>query len=365
MKLENKIGIVDVGGGYRGIYAAGVLDTCMRLGIHFDVCIGVSAGSANMASYLAGQRERNKVFYSQYGLRKQYAGMGNFLRKGSYIDLDYIYSVLSNSDGEYPLDYQGILSNSAEFLTVATEAETGRVKYFDKTYLRQNNYDIFKASSAIPFICRPYKIGGIPYYDGALADPVPVQKAFDMGCDKVVLLLTLPADTKRSQENDIKLAKRIRKKYPIAADMLEQRALRYTDGVNLAKRYVLKDKVLIIAPDDTCGVSTLCRDRDALLRFYKKACRMVRKFPIFYLDNPFSPYSSLYSVSIRSCVVSFFFLPHSKKRAASPLGCSLSFHCLYFKKGFQFLNKQRYLCHDLAMPQAFEGTNLQIWKGSL
>lgn len=275
--MGSKLGIVDVGGGFRGIYAAAVLDTCLELGIHFDVCIGVSAGSANLASYMAGQKGRNKIFYTEYGMRKEYAGMGNFLKKGSYLDLDYIYGTLSNSDGEYPLDYRAILSNPAEFLTVATEAETGRAKYFDKSYLRQDNYDIFKASSAIPFVCKPYEIGGIAYYDGALADPVPIQKAFDMGCDRVVLLLTLPLDTKRSQEQDIKLAKRIRRKYPIAADRLEQRALRYMDGINYARRCELSGKLLIVAPDDTCGVSTLCREPEALLRLYDKGRQDGRK----------------------------------------------------------------------------------------
>lgn len=268
--MGSKLVIVDVGGGFRGIYAAAVLDTCLELGIHFDLCIGVSAGSANLASYMAGQKGRNKIFYTEYGMRKEYAGMGNFLKKGSYLDLDYIYGTLSDSDGEYPLDYRAILSNSAEFLTVSTEAETGRAKYFDKSYLQQDNYDIFKASSAIPFVCKPYEIGGIAYYDGALADPVPIQKAFDMGCDRVVLLLTLPLDTKRSQEQDIKLAKRIRRKYPIAADRLEQRALRYMDDINYARRCELTGKLLIVAPDDTCGVSTLCREPEALLRLYDK-----------------------------------------------------------------------------------------------
>ena len=54
-----KTGIVDVGGGLRGIYAVGVLDYCMDQGIAFDLGIGVSAGSANLASYAAGQRGRN------------------------------------------------------------------------------------------------------------------------------------------------------------------------------------------------------------------------------------------------------------------------------------------------------------------
>lgn len=61
-----KTAVVDVGGGLRGIYAAGVLDRCLDDGIHFDIGIGVSAGSANVASYLAGQKGRNYHFYVEY-----------------------------------------------------------------------------------------------------------------------------------------------------------------------------------------------------------------------------------------------------------------------------------------------------------
>ena len=70
-----KIGVVDVGGGLRGIYAAGVFDYCMDENIKFDCCIGVSAGSANVASYLSGQRGRNYKFYTDYAFRNQYMGM--------------------------------------------------------------------------------------------------------------------------------------------------------------------------------------------------------------------------------------------------------------------------------------------------
>ena len=46
-----KTAIVDVGGGMRGIYAAGVLDYCMDRHITFDLGIGVSAGSANISPF--------------------------------------------------------------------------------------------------------------------------------------------------------------------------------------------------------------------------------------------------------------------------------------------------------------------------
>lgn len=268
-----KTGVVDVGGGLRGIYAVGIFDHCLDVGIQFDLCIGVSAGSANIASYLAGQRGRNYTFYTEYAFRKEYMSLRNFLRRRSFIDLDYVYSTLSNSDGEYPLDYARIRDNPAEMIVVATDANTGEAKYFTKADVAQDSYDICKASSAIPFVCKPYEIGGVPYYDGALGDAVPIEKAFACGCDRVVLILTKPRDTIRTSEGDCKFADRIQKKYPLAAEKLRQRAEHYNQGVALAKQWEAEGRVLILAPDDTCGVNTLTRDREGLKRLYEKGPR--------------------------------------------------------------------------------------------
>lgn len=283
--MGEKIGVVDVGGGYRGIYAAGVLDYCLDHGIHFDLGIGVSAGSANIASYTAGQARRNRQFYSEFGLRKEYASAGNFIRKRSFIDLNYVYGTLSNSDGESPLDYEAIMHNPAEMITVATEAETGEAKYFTKADLAQDRYDIFKASSAIPVVCTPHAVEGVLYYDGALADPVPFLKAFELGCDKVVLLLTLPQDQIRSSKKDKFLANRLRHIYPNAALELSRRADTYNASVALAKAFAQQGKLLIIAPDDTCGVSTLTKDKDKLLQFYEKGYQDGTKIAAFIGDD--------------------------------------------------------------------------------
>ncbi len=265
-----KTGIIDVGGGFREIYACGVLDYCLDQKIPFDLGIGISAGSANLASFIAGQRGRNFTFYTEYGLRKQYASVGNFIRKRSFIDMDYVYGTLSNHDGENPLDYTALRNNPMEFIVVAANAETGEATYFDKRDIRQDDYNVFKASSSIPFVCKPYFLQGTPYYDGALGDPVPIEKAFASGCDRVVLLLTKPENVLRTFEQDEKLAARIRKKYPHAAEKLRQRANRSNEGVALAQKYARQGKVLIVAPDDTCGVSTLSRDPANMKRLYDK-----------------------------------------------------------------------------------------------
>lgn len=264
-----KLGVVDVGGGMRGIYAAGVMDRCLAEGIVFDCCIGVSAGSANMASYLAGQEGRNYVFHHDYSFRKAYMSLGNFLRGKGYVDLTYIYGTLGNSDGENPLDYANIQANPAQLLVVASDALSGQAVYFTKEDLRQDDYRILMASSCLPGANPPFELNGTLYYDGALADPVPIERAFQEGCDKVVLLLTRPRDVLRAPGKDPLIARLIQRRYPRAAENLRQRAARYNAGVEAAKKYEAQGRALIVAPADTQGVDTLTKDRDALKRLYE------------------------------------------------------------------------------------------------
>lgn len=266
--MKEKIGVIDVGGGYRGVYAAGVLDYCLDNDIRFDVAIGISAGSANLVTYAARQARRTLKFYTEYGLRKEYASVSNFIFKHSFVNLDYAYGTLSNSDGEYPLDYLAIKNNPMKFIAVATDAVTGEAKYFTTDDMEQDNYNIMKASSSIPFVGPPYEINGKPYYDGALSDAIPLKKAFDEGCDKIVLILTKPRDTIRSPKKDIFLANRIRKKYPKAAEKLAKRAEEYNNSVALAKEYEKQGKVLIVAPKDTFGVDTLTKNAEPMKKLY-------------------------------------------------------------------------------------------------
>ena len=263
-------GVVDVGGGLRGIYGAGVFDYCLDHGIRFDYCIGVSAGSANIASYLGNQRGRNYSFYLNYSFRRQYMSLSNLFRRGSYIDMDYVYGTLSNQSGENPLDFGSVERSASVMKVVALNALTGETIYFDKNDMTQDNYRILMASSSIPVVCSPSFINGIPCYDGGIGDPVPIKKAFEDGCDKIVLILTKPVDLLREQKRDLPLARKLRRKYPKAAEQLLLRYKKYNDGVAFAKKLALRGKVLIVAPDDCCGMKTLTKNKTDMDRMYRK-----------------------------------------------------------------------------------------------
>ena len=109
-----------------------------------------------------------------------------------------------------------------------------------------------------------------PTDDGALSDTIPLDKAFADGCDKVVLILTKPVGIIRSDDTDRKLARLIHHRYPEAAEQLALRAQRYNAGIVKAEQLAAEGKVLIVAPDDTCGIKTLTRDQEALKKMYAK-----------------------------------------------------------------------------------------------
>ena len=264
------IGIIDVGGGTRGVYGAGVFDRCMAENIRFDYAIGVSAGAANAAAYCAGQRGRNYVFYTDYAFRKDYMSVENLRRTGSFIGLDYIYSTLSDSTGENPLDYAAMMASGVRCEIVATNALTGEPVYFSKEDMRQDCYDIIKASCCVPFVNKPYGIGGVPYFDGGVSDPVPIDRAFSQGCDKIVLILTKPVDAETNSRRNELAAKALQKQYPLAAAATARCGARYAEGVKKALALQEQGKALIVAPDDIGKLKTLSKDAKVLDSLYNK-----------------------------------------------------------------------------------------------
>lgn len=262
------VGYIDVGGGLRAVYGTGVLDFCLDRGIDFPYLIGVSAGSVNIVSYLAHQRGRSLKFYTDFAFRKEYMSFRNFAKSGSYIDLDYIYSGLSNEGGECPLDFDRVNENNARFVIVATNAENGAAEYFTRNDFGKNSYDVFKISSCIPVVNKAYPLGQNRYYDGGLSDPVPVRKAFEDGCDKVVICLTRPVEYRKKHRFPQKICDRALREYPEIAKTLVTSVDKYNDDINYIKKLETEGKVLIVAPQNCCGVETLSRKRKNIEQLY-------------------------------------------------------------------------------------------------
>ena len=260
------------GGGMKCAYTSGILDRMLDDGIKPDYVIGVSAGAACGASFVAGQRDRNRRFFVDYVERPDYMGWTAFYHsKGNFFNLEYIYQDMTGRGGEDELDYDAIMRNPCELWAVATDAETGKPYYFNKNDLDPHDYSVYMATCAIPIACRPVEIGGHLYYDGGCSDSVPVRRALEAGCDKVIVLLCRPKDTVREAEKHQKLYHTLLHQYPNLVHNLDVRHERYNATLRAVRRLEEQGHALIIAPQKELDITTYTKDPGVLQGLYDTA----------------------------------------------------------------------------------------------
>ncbi len=263
------IGIVDIGGGLRGIYTSGIYDYLLDNNIKIDYCIGVSSGSANLINYVAGQRGRSKKFYQDYSFEKKAMGIGAYFKYGMLINLDYLYSEISNSTGKDPADYEAVKNSTINFNTVATEALTCKPRYFTKDDLSKDDYTLLKACCAMPAACRkPIAFKGTQFFDGGLSDPIPYKKAFADGCDKVIICITSPKDFRKAPMSE-RLVNIFLHKYPEIRNSVLTMHNSYNNGIEEIFELEKQGKALVVYPEECFGIDTLTREKEGMEKLYQ------------------------------------------------------------------------------------------------
>ncbi len=277
----NKIGLVVEGGGMKCAYSAGVLDAFLDEHISFDYCIGVSAGSGNIASFLAGQRDRNRRFFTDHMGEADYFGLRSLIRSGNIFGLQYIYGTLTNSNGTDPLDFPALVNNPSEYKLVATNAKTGKPAYFDKNDLKQDDYRPIMASCAIPMVCRPVEINGEYYYDGGVSDAIPAQKALDDGCDRIVAILSKPRDYLKPPQKYRMIYSRACHKYPKTVEALDNRHIMYRACQEKIFELEKEGKAFLFIPSSPPQMGTYTMKKEIEQQLYDLG---IRDFKKMYYD---------------------------------------------------------------------------------
>ncbi|MBQ2974226.1 MAG: patatin family protein [Clostridia bacterium] len=277
------IGIIDVGGGMRGIYTSGLFDYLMDKGISFKYYLGVSSGSANLIAYAAGQRGRTYRFYTEDAFDKKFMGIGAYFRTGMIMNLDKIFE--NPLSGDNVPDFNEFVNADFRFTAVSTHMKSLEPAYFTKEDLKHNNFSALKAAAAMPVACRrPVKFNGELYFDGGLSDPIPYQKAFDDGCDKVIVCITKP-EHERKDILPWYIVKPLLIKYPHVADSVLDLHTKYNEGVDGALRLREEGKVLVVAPEECFGINTITRELDGLNKLYQLGYKDGRKIEEFLIAN--------------------------------------------------------------------------------
>ena len=268
-----KTGIVVEGGGMKCVYSSGILDRLLDDKITFDYGIGVSAGAANLITFIAGQRERTYRFYAKYSKRKEYMSFENMIKNKSYLNLEYIYGTLSNAGGEDPLCYEAFAANPMEFEAVWTDSRTGKPVYAGRDMVKKNDYKSLMATCAMPIFSRGIVIDGVRYYDGGSVDPLPVKRALEMGCDRLMIILAQPRDyVKPPQNMRLVYATHYRKNKELVK-AIDNRHIVHRENKELAFKLEKEGRALIIAPSEKPKMRTLGVDVEQINELYNLALK--------------------------------------------------------------------------------------------
>ena len=200
-----KTGLVLEGGALRTIFSSGVCDAFLDGGLPMpDYTIGVSAGIAYGVSYLSCQKRRNLKLVTTYATDHRYMGLRNLAnpKNRSYFGLKFAYETIPTE--LLPFDYDAFDAYPGQIEAAVTNLESGQAEYLEVPRRDCPNRHLI-ASCAIPLMFPAIEIGGQQYYDGGCADAIPWKRAFEAGCDRVVVILTQPRDFTKEPSSTLKL----------------------------------------------------------------------------------------------------------------------------------------------------------------
>ena len=262
-----KAALVLEGGSLRSLYTAGVLDVFMENDIEFECVIGVSAGALCGANYIAkhiGNSAKINILHSN---DPNFFGVRNFLLKGSVFNFDYLFNKPIRE--LYPYDEERFKNSKQKFFIGATDSGTGDVVYFQKhDYSGLTN--ALEASSSIPLMCKPVKIDGLLCTDGAVAEPIGINKAISEGYEKIVLVLTRQLDYRIQAPTALeKIFLRIyNKKYPRLMETIRKRHDKYNVLMKEIAKLKEEKKIIVISPTCKIEIKSIERDARKLFKMY-------------------------------------------------------------------------------------------------
>jgi len=122
------------------------------------------------------------------------------------------------------------------------------------------------ASCAMPVFCRPVELNGQLYYDGGVADSLPVARALEEGCERVVAILNRPAGYQKPPEKARALYPALLWEYPEAARALRQRHVHYMRALRQLERLEAEGRAILIRPNRALPMHTFTRGRAVVER---------------------------------------------------------------------------------------------------
>jgi NTE family protein len=192
-KVSPKFALVLGGGAARGFAHIGVIQVLEESGIKPSMVLGTSAGSVVAAIYASGKTGAQLQRIADVMDQSALTDWNISILKRGMMRGEALERFIRQQTG-----YKNIEQLPMPLGVVATDLQTGEGILFQKGDIGTAVH----ASSAVPSIFEPVKVGGKEYVDGGLVSPVPVRYARQMGAD-IVLAVDISSAPEGNPSDDM------------------------------------------------------------------------------------------------------------------------------------------------------------------
>lgn len=271
------------GGGFRGMFTAGVLDVLQERGLTgFSSAWGVSAGAVNASNFRSRQIGRTMRDMLAFRDDRRFMSLWSFATTGNMAGADFMYDEVQNRLD--PCDVETFNESPLPLWVVASDVTFGT-----PAYLRVRSFpediDKVRASASLPAVSELVEIEGHRYLDGGTTDSIPFEVALGLPgareveghapASRALVVLTQDRTYQKQPGGGEGLALRSHRydRYPYYRQALATRAERYNAQRERLWELEREGACLVIAPEEPVSVGSTTRDGEALLSLYVAARR--------------------------------------------------------------------------------------------
>jgi len=177
VKVPPRIGLALGGGAARGFAHVGVIQVLEEAGIRPALVTGTSAGSLVAALYASGKTGVQLQHIAETMEEATIADWTLQIFTRGVLRGEALAKYVNAQVGQKPIEAMVMPLG-----IVATDLNSGNEVLFQ----RGDTGTAVRASSAVPAVFQPVKVGAREYVDGGLVSPVPVRAARKMGAELII-----------------------------------------------------------------------------------------------------------------------------------------------------------------------------------
>lgn len=265
------------GGGFRGLFTAGVLDVLQERGLYdFSSVWGVSAGAINASNFRSRQIGRTMRDMLAFRDDKRFMSLWSLATTGNMAGADFMYDKVQNHID--PCDVETFNASDLPMYAVVSDVTFGTADYLSVRRF-PDDIDRVRASASLPMVSRIVEIDGKRYLDGGTTDSIPFETAMGLPgareieghvpAERALVVLTQDRGFVRGAGSEaIALKSHLYDAYPYYLEALATRGERYNAQRELLWKLEAEGRCLVIAPEEPVTVGNSERSGEPLLKLY-------------------------------------------------------------------------------------------------